>query len=61
MARWMKEVETYLTKRGYSMSDLRCGDGRSLEEFEYGCGDIEDFEQLLTDIDNGWHSSTDRM
>lgn len=51
MHRWITEVETYLEKQGYTPEEYRCGDGRSLEEFEYGCGDLTEFQKLLDDID----------
>jgi hypothetical protein len=36
-----KEVDQYFIDKGFDIEELRCGNGRSLEELEYG-NDITD-------------------
>ena len=36
-----KEVDQYFIQNGFDIDELRCGNGRSLEELEYG-NDITD-------------------
>lgn len=36
-----KEVDQYFIDKGFDVEELRCGNGRSLEELEYG-NDITD-------------------
>lgn len=52
LARWVKEVEKYLMKRGYDMFDLYENGRQTISMFEHGCGDIEEFEKVLIDIYN---------
>lgn len=47
LSKIMSEVDTWLEARGYHAEDLRDGSGRSLEEFEYGNGDVDAFERFL--------------
>lgn len=51
MAKLMSEVDGYLENKGFSSEELRSGNGRSLEEFEYGNGNIDNFEAYLTEIE----------
>ena len=37
----MRQIDEWFERRGYSMEDLRCGDGFSLEELDYG-NDVTD-------------------
>ncbi len=43
------EIEEWLAEKGFTNpEDYRGGDGSSLEEFEYGTGDVDAFEELLS-------------
>lgn len=45
-----REIDNWFIKHGFSMEDLRCGDGFSLEELDYG-NDVTDV--LCERIENG--------
>lgn len=48
----MESVNEWLECRGYSMEKLRDGDGRSLEEIEYGTPNaVENFLDKLTEME----------
>lgn len=49
-ARLMSHVDAWFEDRGYNMEELRCGDGCSLEELDYG-NDIAD--EFCERIENG--------
>lgn len=46
-----KEVDDYFIKKGYEIEELRCGDGQSLEELEYG-NDVTD--EFCEKIESGY-------
>lgn len=50
-AKKMQEVEEWLECNGFDVDELRCGDGASLEELEYGNDVIED---LLAKLEGRW-------
>lgn len=45
-----REIDDWLIKRGFDIEELRCGDGYSLEELDYG-NDITD--EFCCSIENG--------
>lgn len=49
-ARLMSHVDIWFENQGYSVEDLRCGDGFSLEELDYG-NDVTD--AFCERIENG--------
>ena len=50
----MDEVNAWLESHGYVMETLRDGDGRSLEEIEYGTENaVDNFLEKLAEMDGG--------
>jgi len=45
-----KEIEDFFVKQGYDVYELRSGNGKSLEELEYG-NDVTD--EFVADIESG--------
>ncbi len=56
IGRIMDGVNSWLENKGFSPEDLRSGNGKSLEEFEYGSENVEElielFEEYLTELEN---------
>lgn len=53
VSRLSAEVEDYFTKKGFDVEKLRDGDGRSLEELEYGNNVTEEFCEK---IESGYYA-----